>query len=248
MHKKIKIIINGALGKMGLLATQTIQQHGHFEIVGLLGKQDHLSTNIERLAPDVVLDLTRSDCIWDHCNIYLQHPVRFVIGTSGLTADQIEHLHHKCRQRQQGAVIVPNFSIGAVLTMQFAKQAAKWFDGVDIVEMHHHQKIDSPSGTAIHTAQLIHESKPDWPMVKTNPQPGRETYHHQIPIHSVRMPGLLAKQDILFGQVGETITLSHQTIDRKAYMPGVLLACQRVMELKELKIGLDHWLLENTHE
>jgi 4-hydroxy-tetrahydrodipicolinate reductase len=243
MNKNIRILINGAFGKMGKLATETLLKKPEFKVVGQLGRHDNLNEEILKFTPDVILDLTRSDCIWDNCNIYIKHRARFVIGTSGLTHEQIQTLQQSCQERQQGALIVPNFSIGAVLTMQFAKQASKWFDGVDIIEMHHHQKIDSPSGTAIFTANLIHEAKADWPMVHTTPQPGRETYVHQIPIHSVRMPGILARQDVTFGQMGETITLSHQTIDRQAYMPGVTLACEQVMGLQEMKIGLEHWLL-----
>ena len=243
--KKIKIIVNGAFGKMGTLACESLKQDERFEIIAQLGRKDDLSNSLQQYPADVILDLTQADCIWDNCNIYQKHPIKFVIGTSGLTAEQITELTKNCLKRKQGAAIIPNFSIGAVINMHFAKLAAKWFDSVDIIEMHHAQKLDSPSGTAIRTAQLIHEAKADWPKMQSIPQPGRETYIHQIPIHSVRMPGVLAVQQVMFGQAGETITLSHQTIDRKAYMPGVLLACEKVMEHDDLVLGLEHWLFEN---
>jgi len=246
MHN-IKILVNGAHGKMGSIAVKALSTQPNFTIVAQLGKQDNLEKQIIATNPDVILDLTTADCVWQNCMIYSKNPARFVIGTSGLNANQIQELQHQCQIKQQGAVVVPNFSIGAVLTMQFAKMAAKWFDGVDIIEMHHHKKIDAPSGTALFTAQLINEQKDTWPEVNTNAQPGRETFIQQIPVHSVRMPGILAKQDIMFGQLGETITLSHQTIDRQAYMPGLILACSRVMELNTMQIGLEHWLLEHSH-
>lgn len=247
MNKPIRILVNGAFGKMGQLASTTLNKHPDFELVDQLGRQHDLREMIEKTTPDVVLDLTRADCIWHNCQIYTQYPIQFVIGTSGLASDQIEWLKNICFENQQGAMIVPNFSIGAVLTMQFAQYAAKWFDGVDIIEMHHHQKLDSPSGTAIRTAELIHQSKPDWPKVNNTPQPGRETFVHHIPIHSVRMPGVLAYQQILFGQLGETIQLSHQIIDRTAYMPGIVLACQQVIKLQQLVIGLEDCLFQKEH-
>jgi 4-hydroxy-tetrahydrodipicolinate reductase len=244
-QQKIKIIVNGAFGKMGTLACEALSHHEHFEIIAKLSRKDDLSTSLQQFPADVVLDLTQADCVWDNVRIYQKFPIKFVIGTSGLHAEQIKEIQEHCLQKKQGAAIIPNFSIGAVMNMHFAQLSAKWFDSVDIIEMHHEQKLDSPSGTAIRTAQLIHEVKSQWPAMKSNPQPGRETYVHQIPIHSVRMPGILAVQQVMFGQAGETITLSHQTIDRKAYMPGVLLACEKVMTNTHLIVGLEHWLFEN---
>lgn len=247
MNKPIRILVNGAFGKMGQLACETLSKHPHFQLIAQLGRDNDLCAEIEKSTPDIVLDLTRADCIWHNCQTYTKYPIHFVIGTSGLNQKQIEWLTKTCELNQQGAMIVPNFSIGAVLTMQFAQYAAKWFDGVDIIEMHHHQKLDSPSGTAIRTAELIHQSKPNWPKINDTPQPGRETFVHHIPIHSVRMPGVLAYQQILFGQLGETIQLSHQIIDRTSYMPGIILACQQVIKRQQLVIGLEECLFEKEH-
>lgn len=243
MDNQIKIIINGAFGKMGMLAKESLEQSNNFKIIAAIGRHDDLIQNIKEHNPNLILDLTQADCVYDNCLKYLEYKTRFVIGTSGLKKDQIEYIDKKCAQNKIGALIVPNFSIGSVLSTHFAKIAAKWFDGVDIIEMHHHQKLDSPSGTALHTAEALHNVKANWPQINSTPQPGRDFFVHQIPIHSVRMPGLLAVQQILFGQAGETITLNHQIIDRKAYMPGVKLACEKVMSLNELVIGLEHWLI-----
>lgn len=239
----IKTIINGAFGKMGLITSETLETDAQFHIVGRLGKTDDLIKHIHHSNPDVIIDLTRADCVYDNCLKYLDCNIRFVIGASGLTPAQIQSIAKTCKSLKLGAVIVPNFSIGSVLCTLFAKMAAPWFDGVDIIEMHHHLKADSPSGTAIHTAQAIHEVRSDWAQMDSTSKPGREHFVHGIPIHAVRMPGILAMQQTLFGQMGETINLQHQIIDRKAYMPGLKLACKKVLELDELKIGLEHWLI-----
>ena len=230
---------------MGALATATLAHKPSFNTIATLGRHDDLNRHIETLKPDVILDLTVADCIKDNCDIYLKHASRFVIGASGLTSQDIKRIGDTCAKKKQGAIIAPNFSIAAVLCMDFAALAAKWFDGVDIVEMHHHLKKDSPSGTARHTANLIHQAKPDWPLMNQAPQLGRETFIDGIPVHSVRMPGILAMQQVIFGQAGETFTISHQTIDRQAYMPGIQLACQAVMGLEHLVCGLSSLIHPN---
>lgn len=244
MNKPKHIIINGAFGKMGRITTEFLQELASFKVVALLGRGDNLQQNLITYQPDFVIDLTRADCVYQNCQIYLQQQTKFIIGTSGLKPHEIEYMQQTCRELQLGGIIVPNFSIGSVLCTYFAQLAAHWFDGVDIIEMHHAQKADAPSGTAIHTANAIHESKSNWPLMSTTPQPGRECFVHQIPIHSVRMPGVLAYQQTLFGQTGETVSIQHQIIDRKAYMPGLKLACDHIFDLKELVIGLEHWLIQ----
>lgn len=242
MSDSISIIINGAFGKMGALAVLALEQNKKFHIAAKLGRHDDLSHHIKAHQPELILDLTAADCVKDNCEIYLAHTSRFVIGASGLTSQDIERLSLHCLEKKQGALIVPNFSIAAVLCMEFAQKAAKWFDAVDIIEMHHHLKKDAPSGTARHTAHLIHQAKQDWPMMHQTPQLGRETFIDGIPVHSVRMPGILAMQQVMFGQPGETFTISHQTIDRQAYMPGILLACEAVMQLQHLVCGLSPFI------
>ena len=245
MSDSISIIINGAFGKMGALAVLALEQNQKFHISAKIGRHDDLSQHIQTHQPDVILDLTAADCVKDNCEVYLAHKSRFVIGASGLTSQDIERLSLRCLEKKQGALIVPNFSIAAVLCMEFAQKAAKWFDSVDIIEMHHHLKKDAPSGTARHTANLIHQVKQDWPMMNQTPQLGRETFIDGIPVHSVRMPGIQAMQQVMFGQLGETFTISHQTIDRQAYMPGILLACETVMQLQHLVCGLSPFIAQD---
>ena len=243
-NSSIKIIINGAFGKMGRMACEALKQDPLFNVIGELGRETDMTRFLQTHEADVVLDLTQADCVFANCNIYLNHSVRFVIGTSGLQASQINDITSICQTKKIGGVIVPNFSIGSVLATHFATLAAKWFDAVDITEMHHQHKLDSPSGTAIHTAHAIHAVKSSWPQMKSDPQPGREHYVNNIPIHSIRMPGILAIQNTMFGQPGETLSIHHQIIDRQAYMPGLKLACKNVCQLSYLQLGIEPWLLD----
>lgn len=240
----IQIIINGAFGKMGSIACDYLSQYPYFQIIAKLGRHDSLDEALQTYHPDIVVDLTRADCVYQNTLRYLHHQTRFVIGASGLKIAEIQHIRQQCQQQQLGGIIAPNFSIGSLLAIQFAKKAAKWFDGVDITEMHHHLKADSPSGTALYAAEQIHENKAEWPEMNQIPQAGRDHFFQGIPIHSVRMPGILAQQQILFGQTGETLTFQHQIIDRKAYMPGLKLACEKVMEIHELVYSLERWLID----
>jgi 4-hydroxy-tetrahydrodipicolinate reductase len=245
MKPKARIIINGAFGKMGCLATTMLKASNEFSVVAELGRDDELQEELIKLKPDLVLDLTRADAVFNNAKTFLKTQTAFVIGTSGLNHEQIQELGRQCQEQKLGGIVVPNFSIGSVLTTYFAKLAAPWFDGVEIIEMHHAQKADAPSGTALHTAKTILDSKKKWPHINSNPQPGRDFFEQQIAIHAVRMPGLLAVQQTIFGQAGETIELKHQIIDRQAYMPGLKLACCEALKLNELKIGLEHWLFQS---
>jgi 4-hydroxy-tetrahydrodipicolinate reductase len=238
------IIINGAFGRMGSIACEYLAQFDNFSIVAKLGRQDNLEENLVRYRPDLILDLTCPECVYQNCLLYIKHQIRFVIGATGLKSDEVDNIRQQCQSQQLGGIIAPNFSIGSLLAIQFAKKAAKWFDGVDIIEMHHHLKVDSPSGTAIYAAEQIHQGKALWPEMKHESQPGRDLFVHNIPIHAVRMPGILAQQQILLGQIGETLSFQHQIIDRKAYMPGLKLACEKVMEIDDLNYSLERWLLD----
>lgn len=243
--KSLNIIINGAFGRMGSTACDYLSQFENFSIVAKLGRHDKLEDNLKEFRPDLIVDLTRPECVFQNCLTYIKHNVRFVIGATGLKPEEIETIRQHCQSLKLGGIIAPNFSIGSLLAIQFAKKAAKWFDGIDIIEMHHHLKVDAPSGTAIYTADQIHQGKSEWPEMNSEPQPGREFFVHNIPIHAVRMPGLLAQQQILLGQMGETLSLQHQIIDRKAYMPGLKLACEKVMDIQELNYSLERWLLDS---
>lgn len=242
----IRIIINGAAGRMGQETVKAISSDPAFIVVGKTGKNDSLATAIKDNKADVVIDFTTADVALENANIIIKTGARPVIGTSGLLASEIKTLQEQCAKLKLGGIIAPNFSLGAVLMMKYAAEIAKYFSHVEIIELHHDGKLDSPSGTALRTAEMIAETliAPDYPAKKTRETiPGaRGAAHHQIPIHAVRLPGLVAHEQIIFGGTGETLTLRHDSINRESFMPGVRLACKKVMELDKLVYGLEHIL------
>lgn len=237
----IRIIINGAPGKMGRIACEALENNPEFNIVGRLSRQNNLREEILFHKPDVVLDLTRADSVFDNCLAILEGGSRPVIGTSGLSDSQVKELQNLSKAQQLGGLIVPNFSIAAVLMMQFSAKAARFISNVEIIESHHPQKFDAPSGTAIKTAQMIADAqvKNETPMFKETIPGVRGGKCNEISIHSIRLPGIVAKQEVIFGAFGETLTLVHETIDRAAFKPGILLACQKAMHLSSLYYGLE---------
>lgn len=238
----IKVIVNGASGKMGSLACQTLRDHPNFEVVASLGRHDNLGKVIEQTHANIVVDLTRADCAYANAITIIEHCAHPVIGTTGLTDEQIQALQHQCESQQLGGIIVPNFSINAVLIMHCAAICARFQSEVEIIETHHQKKLDSPSGTAIKTADLIAAARvqPKNQLAHKASLPGaRGATYQDINIHSLRLPGVVAKQEIIFGNTGETLTLAHECIDRSAYMPGLILACEGVQNLKTLYYGLE---------
>lgn len=240
-----RVIVNGANGKMGSLACETLDNHSQFELVAKLTKQDILGQSILDTKAEIVIDLTRADCVYENSLTIINHGARPVIGTSGLLETQIKELTKLCEIKQMGGIIAPNFSIGAVLMMMFAAKTAEYFSEVEIIEGHHQQKLDAPSGTALKTAEMIAAARKNpknkLPLKELTPG-ARGGSHHDVNIHSLRLPGLLARQEIMFGNVGETLSIIHNSIDRRCFMPGVVLACQKVLELNTLVYGLEHLL------
>lgn len=240
---RIGVIVNGAMGKMGQLACETLQAAPDFELLAGLGRSDDLAQAIKDLNAAVVLDLTRADCVYENSQIIIEHGACPVIGTSGLLEPEIEALSALCAKNNLGGLIVPNFSIAAVLMMRFSAEAAKYLPDVEIIEAHHPAKAEAPSGTAIKTAAMIAKARSASPRPLTCQEllPGAlGAVSDSVRIHALRLPGTLAEQTVMFGQTGETLTLKHQTIDRASFMPGVRLACQSVQKLDKLVYGLDH--------
>jgi 4-hydroxy-tetrahydrodipicolinate reductase len=245
MGSPIRVLVNGAAGKMGQEAVKAISQAEGLTLVGGVGKHDDLVDVIAKTQAQVVLDLTTASAAFENANRIIEAGAYPLIGTSGLLEHHIQVLTEKCQQKKIGGLIVPNFSIGAVLSMQYARDCARYFPAVEIIELHHHKKADAPSGTAIRAAELIAQNKAK---ALVNPLqqeilPGaRGASHQDIPIHSVRLPGLLAHQVIMFGGTGELFTIKHDITSREAYMPGICLACRKIMTLGSLKVGLEHVL------
>ncbi len=231
---------------MGQLACETLKNHPHFQLVASLGREDDLQRSILETKPDIVIELTRADCVYQNSMTIIEQNVHPVIGASGLKPLEIDALQKKCMDNKLGGVIAPNFSLAAVLMMQFSAMAAHFLQDVEIIEAHHPQKWDAPSGTAIKTAEMIAEARRSSPKpssVKEGISGARGAMVHDVNIHSLRLPGILARQEVVFGQVGETLTITHNSIDRVSFMPGIVLACEKVCQLDRLVYGLEHFLL-----
>lgn len=246
----IKVAVCGALGKMGQEVVQAVTECPETELVA---KIDIASTemyhHIEDAARvtdiDVLVDFTQPKSIFENAKYCLNNGIKIVIGTTGLTDEQIEELKKLSQEKNTGCLIAPNFSTGAVLMMMFAKQAAKYFDNAEIIELHHNQKKDTPSGTAIKTAAMMAEVKEDFaknncPETETIEGARGGTSYSNIHIHSVRMPGYIASQEVVFGSSGQIMTIRHDSMDRKCYMQGVLLAVKHIAKNNDFVYGLDN--------
>lgn len=217
----LTILINGAAGRMGTLACKTIAEHPDFTLIAKLGREHDLAQEIRHYRPDIAVDLTSADTVFHNASTLIEENISPVIGTSGLTTAQIGHLTTMASQKKLSGLIIPNFSISATLMMHYAAQAARHFQKAEIIEMHHPFKKDSPSATALATAERIH------------PTPN---------IHSVLMPGVVANQTVLFGNPAETFSIHYNTISREAFMPGLILACQNAKKFDTIRCGLEHCL------
>lgn len=238
----IKILVNGAFGRMGQMTVKALSENPQFELVGQTGREYNLKKSIQDSKAQVVIDFTLPESVFENTNSIIETGAHPVIGTSGLTAKQITILQAKCADLKLGGIIAPNFSLGAVLMMKYAKEIVKYMPHVEIVEMHHDKKVDSPSGTAMRSAEIMADAI----AVNSTALDMRETVegarganYRNIPIHAVRLPGFLAHQQIIFGNTGETLTLRHDSIDRLSFMPGVCLACEKVMSMDKLVYGLE---------
>jgi len=240
-----RVIVNGANGKMGVLACTTLINSKEFELVGKLNRQDDLAQAIHETKAQIVVDLTRADFVYENSLIIIKQGACPVIGTSGLINSQIQKLTTLCETKKLGGIIAPNFSIAAVLMMMFAAKAAAYLPEVEIIEIHHQKKLDAPSGTALKTAEMIAanrtQTKNKLDLKELIPG-ARGGLYQGINIHSLRLPGVLARQQVLFGNTGETLSITHDSLDRDSFMPGVLIACQKVLELDRLIYGLEHIL------
>ncbi len=269
----IPVVVNGAMGKMGREVIKAVAQAEDMMLVGAvdtnpnyLGQdvgevigcgalevpilndlQSVLVLATQEKIQGVMVDFTHPDVVYDNVRSAIAYGVRPVVGTTGLSEAQIQELGDFAEKASTGALIIPNFSIGIVLLQQAAIQAAKYFDNVEIIELHHNQKADAPSGTAIKTAQMLSENNKIYnqPLVKETEQiTGARgcVADDNIRIHSIRLPGLIAHQEVIFGAMGQIYTLRHDTTDRSCYMPGVLLSIRKVTQLKSLIYGLENIL------
>jgi 4-hydroxy-tetrahydrodipicolinate reductase len=233
---------------MGSEACRAVEGADDLDLVASLGSSDSLDRLVDERA-EIAVDLTRPDAVMANLEFCIRHGIHAVVGTSGFAEERLETLRGWLRDAPEvGVVIAPNFAVGAVLMMQFAQQAARHFESVEIVELHHPDKTDAPSGTARRTAEMVAAARRD---AGLGPMPdatsaaldgARGASVDGVPVHSVRARGLLAHQEVLLGTAGETLTLRHDSFDRASFMPGVLLAVREVGTRAGLTVGLEHLL------
>lgn len=240
-----RVGVLGARGRMGTEVVRAVAAVDDLEVVATLAADDQLSLLTDAGA-QVVVDFTRPDVVMGNVEWCLSHGIHVVVGTTGFTADRLDQVRGWLGEAPGvGAAIVPNFAIGAVLMMRFSEIAARHFESVEIVELHHPAKADAPSGTARLTAERISGARADaglgpLPDATVDEVAGaRGALIAGIPVHSVRARGLIAHQEVLFGGAGETLTIRHDSFDRASFMPGVLLAVRKIGDLPGLTIGLD---------
>ena len=194
---------------------------------------------------DVAVEFTGPAAVGANLRWLLGHGIHAVVGATGIADEDLTAARELAASGPANALVAPNFAIGAVLLMQFAAEAAKHLPHVEIIELHHDRKVDAPSGTALRTAELIAQARrevPDAPLGDERHPGARGATHEDVRVHSVRLPGIVANQEVIFGGAGQTLTIRHDSIDRTCFMPGVLLACHGVAELDGLVVGLEHLL------
>ncbi|MDG3131916.1 4-hydroxy-tetrahydrodipicolinate reductase [Streptococcus suis] len=253
----IKVIIAGFKGKMGSTAVNMVKDDAELTLAGLV---DPFATETEiggvpvfktkeettTIKADVWVDFTTPKFAYENTRFALENGLAPVVGTTGFTNDEIEELTNLSIEKKLGGLIAPNFAIGAILLMQFAAQAAKYFPNLEIIELHHDKKKDAPSGTALKTAELISKVRPphyqgaedEEELVKG----ARGAEVDGMRIHSVRLPGLVAHQEVIFGAQGEGLTIRHDSYDRISFMSGVNLGIKEVVKRSQLVYGLEHLL------
>ncbi|MFE4589609.1 4-hydroxy-tetrahydrodipicolinate reductase [Streptomyces laurentii] len=245
---KLRVAVLGAKGRIGSEAVKAVEAAEDMELVAALGRGDSLESLAEAGA-QVAVELTTPDSVMDNLDFCVRHGIHAVVGTTGWTEERLARLTGWLEQSPEtGVLIAPNFSLGAVLTMKFAQLAAPYFESVEVVELHHPNKVDAPSGTAARTAQLIAAARaqaglgaqPD--ATATALEGARGADVDGVRVHSVRLRGLLAHQEVLLGGEGETLTVRHDSLHHSSFMPGILLGARRVTTVPGLTFGLEHFL------
>ena len=264
MTTNLKIAIAGPRGRMGREAVLLVQETEGYELAAVLdhkngggllsdfdgfaGMEVPVYSDVQLLMqevhPDVLIDLTTPEVGMLHTKTALEHGVRPVVGTTGFTKEQLQELEELCHDKGIGCIIAPNFALGAVLMMKFSQMAGRYFQDVEIIELHHDQKLDAPSGTAVKTAEMIAEvretKQQGHPEEKETIKGARGANYDGMHIHSVRLPGLIAHQQVMFGADGQTLTIRHDSYNRASFMSGVKLAVDTVVKIDTLVYGLEN--------
>lgn len=266
MSEKVKVMVAGALGRMGIETVKAIIQDNDLMLVAAvdikargetvaditgfkeysMALENDLETVLDQMKPQVMIDFTNPQAVFNNVRHALTKGTTCIVGTTGLNEVELKQLERLALEHKVGVAVIPNFAIGAVLMMKFAEQAAQFFPDVEIIELHHDQKMDAPSGTAIKTAELISQNRPQKP-----PRNIRELEKiagcrggdlDQIRIHSVRLPGFVAHQEVIFGGMGQSLTIRHDSYDRVGFMPGVIMVTKRMLSRQGLVYGMENLL------
>ena len=242
----MRVGVLGAKGKVGATIVQAVESAEDLTFTAGVDAGDPLSLFTDSQT-EVVIDFTHPDVVMDNLNFLIDNGIHAVVGTTGFTDERLQQVQTWLSGKPGVAVLVaPNFAIGAVLSMHFAKQAARFFESAEVIELHHPHKADAPSGTAARTARLIAQARKGLPpnpdATSTALEGARGADVDGIPVHSVRLAGLVAHQEVLFGTQGETLTIRHDSLDRTSFVPGVLLAVRTVRERPGLTVGLEPFL------
>lgn len=239
----MRVAVLGAKGKVGATMVQAVVDAPDLTFTAGVDADDPLSELVDSRT-DAVIDFTHPDVVMDNLKFLIDNGIHAVVGTTGFTDERVSQVQEWLTAKPDVAVLIaPNFAIGAVLSMHFAQQAARFFESVEVIELHHPHKADAPSGTAARTARLIAEARKELPpnpdATSTGLDGARGADVDGIPVHSVRLAGLVAHQEVLFGTQGETLTIRHDSIDRTSFVPGVLLAVRKVAERPGLTVGIE---------
>lgn len=239
----MRVGVLGAAGKVGVAMCAAVRDAADLELSAEVDAGDPLSSFTDS-ATEVVIDFTHPDAVMDNLEFLIGNGIHAVVGTTGFTDSRLDQVRSWLIDNPTtGVLIAPNFAIGAVLSMHFAQKAAPYFESAEVIELHHPQKADAPSGTATRTAKLIAEARkglPPNPDATSTGLPGaRGADVDGIPVHSIRLTGLVAHQEVLFGTMGETLTIRHDSLDRTSFVPGVLLAVRQIAQRPGLTIGLE---------
>ncbi len=240
----IKVLVNGSNGKMGKEITNAIKLDNDLTLVGQSGSKDNLGELIASTGATVVIDFTHPSVAYQNAETVITNGCNAVIGTTGITPEERDKLAQLASKQKVGVLIAPNFSIGAVLMMKFAAEASKYMPNVEIIEYHHDQKADSPSGTAIATAEYINRNveRTNAPAVQSREALAENSQGARIGnirVHAVRLPGYVASQEVLLGDKGQVLKIRHDTINRETFIPGILYATKKVVGRVGMFYGLD---------
>ena len=242
----MRVGVLGAKGKVGAAMVAGVESAEGLTFTTGVDAGDPLESLTETNT-EVVIDFTHPNVVMDNLKFCIDNGIHAVVGTTGFTDERLDQVRRWVADKPDACVLIaPNFAIGAVLSMHFAAQAARFFESVEVIELHHPYKADAPSGTAVRTAKLIAEARKELPpnpdATSTGLDGARGADVDGVPVHSVRLAGLVAHQEVLFGTQGETLTIRHDSIDRTSFVPGVLLAVRRIREFPGLTVGIESLL------